>query len=100
MPWSHTVTTCGPIVTVTRWTELTQEAEGAPDKRVEVAAVSRGNRRLQPVKLFRRVLDQEEDRLCYQDLERETERERERERERGERERERDNPTVSSTKYS
>lgn len=47
---------------------LTEEAEGPADERVEVAAVPRGHCLLRAVKLFGRVLDQEQHRLCHCDL--------------------------------
>lgn len=51
---------------------LTEEAEGPPHQRVEVAAVPGGHRLLRPVKLFGRVLDQEQHRLGDCDLVRKT----------------------------
>lgn len=48
--------------------ELTEEAEGPPHQWVQVTAVASGHRLLRPVKLFRRVLDQEQHRLRDCDL--------------------------------
>lgn len=46
----------------------TEETECPAHEWVEIAAVSRGNRLLRMVKLFGRVLDQEQHRLCCCDL--------------------------------
>lgn len=47
---------------------LTKKTKGPAHQWVEVTAVPRGHRLLWPVKLFGRVLDQEQHSLCYGDL--------------------------------